>query len=68
MSAVGGLATPAVSYEERQAQRWERDRHWAEAQAAGLVPKWQARRARFKIRRQIYWDAFLHGLRRVLIR
>jgi len=62
MPSVGELALPVVSYEERQAQRWERDRRWAEAQAAGLVPKWQARRARLKIRKQIYWDAFLHWL------
>ena len=62
MPAENVLPLPAESHEERQARRRAQIKKWQEAADAGLVPRWQALRAIWWIRKQIFWDDFLHLL------
>lgn len=65
MPAEDVLALPAESHEDRQARRRAQIKKWQEAADAGLVPRWQALRAIWWIRKQILWADFLHWLRRI---
>lgn len=65
MQAMGDLALPAESHEAKEARRRRDMKKWRDAEATGLVPRRQAFRAIWWIRKQIIRDRLRHRLRRI---